>query len=413
MKFLMNTKQVGSTLLGISLLMVGACSDSTSTPTEVVDGDFQAVISAVSSDFGSSEISISNTVTLDDADTVDIDESLESYDIVNGYAAQDLSDITVATYGKNFYRLGRSSQNNITKYSFEDPSDFEWQFSVNSGGETGANPQDILFVSETKAYVLRYGSPSILIINPSVEFNDEESFQIGEIDLSAYDADGVPNMRAGVINDGKLYVVLQALDSSFVPGLAYLAVIDTTTDEELTVGSSVLKGLPLNIRNPIDLDLFGNSLYVSGIGRYGDSFAAPPRDPEFTGGIEKINIKTFSTQLLVDDGNSTTHPFGQVNGLAVVSETLGYFRGYAAWQSESLYQFNPSTGDVVSEPVTDFAGLDIRSISVSPEKELWVGVGDFVNPEIRVINPEDNSLSQTIYTDKIPSEIVFSGDLSE
>jgi len=395
----------------VCLAVTVGCSNSDSTNSVV--RDFQVVITGVSFDYGSSEISLANSIVVDDESTVSVDESELSYDIVNGFAGQDLSDIKATTYGNNFYRLGSSSQDNLTKYSFDNPGLVEWQFSINSEGETGSNPHDLVFISETKAYVIRYGSSSILIINPSVSANDEDNFQVGEIDLSAYDVDGIPNMHRGVIHNDILYVVVQALDSSYTPRDAYLTAIDTKTDKEISIGSNTLKGLALTVRNPIDLDLLGDDLYVSAIGRYGSSDPTSPRDPEYTGGIEKINLGDYTSQLLVDDGSATTHPFGQINGLALVSDTIGYFIGYDGWKDNSLYRFNPSTGNVEATALSGFSHVNIMTIEASPEGELWVGIGDDVTPKIQVISPENNEVKESILTDKNPVAIAFRSELSE
>lgn len=399
----------------VALAAIAGCSDSKSVPVETVNGSYQAVITTVSADFGSSEISLANTIVMDDTSTTDIDESETSYDIVNGFAAQDLSDIRAVTYGKNFYRLGRSSQHHITKYSFDDPNIEQWQFSIDLDGENGGNPHDMVFVNESKAYVIRYGASSILIVNPSVSANEEDDFVLGEIDLSAYDADGIPEMHRAVIHNGVMYVVVQAHDANYVPREAYLVAIDTVTDQEINIGSNVLNGLPLNVRNPVDLDLFGDYVYVSAIGRYGSSFSTPPRAPEYTGGIERISLNDFSSQVIVDDGNATIHPYGQINELTIVSSELAYFAGYHGWKNLSVYQFNPSTGNVVSDAVVVNAdgNKDIRALETSPEGYVWVGVGDDVSPAIKVLDPSDNTVVETILTDKIPGDIEFSSNLSQ
>jgi len=361
MKFGIRSNQVKVAALTCSLFLT-ACSDSNSSNvgTPSLNGDFQAAIVGTSA--SSSEISLANTALVDDIETLDIDESAYSYDLINGYEGIDLNDVAVATYGTSYYRIGRYLQDNITKYSFENPNQPEWQFSVNSEGETGSNPYDILFVSEEKAYVIRYGSDSILVIDPSVEFNEEESFKIGEIDLSAYNhaAQDVPFMSAAVLNDGKLYVVMQVMDADWLPSVAKLAIIDTATDEEIPSSD-----ITLNVKNPIDLDVQGDYLYVSGIGRYENNWANPPTPAEYTGGIEKINLTNFTSELIVDDGDADNHPYGQINGLVLVSDTLGYFRGYASWGSESLFQFNPSTGNVVSTPLAGLSGVDLRVAELS------------------------------------------------
>jgi hypothetical protein len=278
---------------------------------------------------------------------------------------------------------------------------------LNSFIDDSSNPYEMLFVSESKAYILRYGSPDIWIVDPSVSSADEEEFKIGEISLRAYDSDNIPEMVSGLIHDNKLFVIMQAMSSEFIPGDAYMAVIDIYTDLEINIDSNPLKGLALNVKNPIDIDLIGNSIYVTGLGRYGDGGS---RAPEYTGGIEKINLTDYSSTLLVDDGDDVTHPYGLISSLSLISETQGYFTGYGAWQSVSLFEFNPSTGVVSATPVTGYAGENIQSMGVSPTSELWIGFGDFANPEIQIVDPTDNSLIDSITSlDMNPTQIKFNG----
>ena len=413
MKFSISSNQTKLVALALASFIT-ACSDSTSDPKAKVDGVYQAAIASnvYTKDGASDEISLANTLLSDDKATVDVDESLNSYDIVNGYAAGVFGDISVASYGKSYYRIAKFGQDNITKYSFENPNQDEWQFTVNDEGKTHSNPYDILFVNEEKAYVIRYGSDSIWIIDPSVSSNDEAGFKIGEIDLSAYNpADSninVPSMNAAVLDGGLLYVTMQVMHENSVPGDAKLAIINTTDDLE-----TASSGITLKVKNPNDIHVQGNFLYVSGVGKHEDSWVIPTLPAEYTGGIEKIDVRNLTSKLIVDDGDSALHPYGQINGLALISETIGYFRGFSGWSNESLYRFNPSTGVVESEPVTGFSGVDIRLLSASPNDKIWVGINGAVNPEIQVLDPVDNSIIATMYTDKIPSAIAFSGNLSE
>ena len=269
--------------------------------------------------------------------------------------------------------------------------------------DDSSNPYQMLFVSDTKAYILRYGSSDIWVVDPSVLASDEEGFKVGEISLSAYDDDRVPQMVAGLIYDNKLFVVMQAMSEDFVPGDAYMAVVDVLTDEEINVDANPLKGLALKVKNPVDIDLQGNSIFVTGIGRYGSA----PREPEYTGGIEKINLADYSSTILVDDGDDTTHPYGQISGLSIISDTKAYFTGYSAWQSVSLYEFNPSTGVVVDTAIEGYDAIDIQSMEVSPEDDLWLGIGSFSAPEVHIISSTDNTLIDTISLEKNPTQIKF------
>src|SRR5262249_13673444 len=59
------------------------------------------------------------------------------------------------------------------------------QFSVGNG----SNPHDIEIASPTKAYVARYGSPDLWIVNP------QTGAHTGTLSLAAFaDADGIPEM---------------------------------------------------------------------------------------------------------------------------------------------------------------------------------------------------------------------------
>ena len=197
----------------------------------------------------------------------------------------------MATYGEQFYRIGRYKQDNITRYDFNNPSLVEWQFGTDDSvpDSDSSNPYDLVFVNESKAYVIRYGASSIWVVDPSVSSSDDDLFKIGEIDLQAYDDDGVPEMSAAVIHNNRLYVVMQAMDDSSTPGDAYLAVIDTTTDEEINVNDDALNGYPLSVKNPLGLDVIDNNLFVLGVGRYARNWLPVPAPAEYTGGIEKID----------------------------------------------------------------------------------------------------------------------------
>ena len=132
--------------LVIATSFITACGNSSSDP-DICDS-CTVVIAGVASTFDSSEVNLAT--------------SSAPYEIFQGYGAQDLSDIRVAGFGEHFYRIGRSNQDNITKYRFDDPNNVVWQFSTG----VDSNPYDIIFVSEDKAYVLRYGGSSVWIVDP-------------------------------------------------------------------------------------------------------------------------------------------------------------------------------------------------------------------------------------------------------
>lgn len=382
-----------SSVLGVMVLTGCGGSSSSGTLTgSTSSGQNYAVIGAISGDYSASSISL-----VDD---------LSRLDIVNGYAATDKSDIVVGAYGDYFYRIGRYNQDNLTKYSLSNPTQAEWQFSVNEGSES-ANPYQLVFVSNEKAYLLRYGSSKLWVINPSVAANDEAHFKIGEIDLSAYDSvDGKPEMAAAVLVGNRLFVVMQGMDTQYVPGKAWMAVIDTATDKEINTGKGgSLKGVPLSVRNPLDIDAADGAVYIAGAGRYA-GFSGTPA--EYTGGIEKVNTSTYASTLVLDDGDETTHPYGQITALEVVSATEIVFHGYQGWGDGGLYRLDLTTQTVDQAVFNGINHQDIKVLEMDPLGRLWVGLGDYSAPSIQILNPQNQALISTLLLTQNPGSLVFS-----
>ncbi|WP_197486017.1 hypothetical protein, partial [Oleiphilus sp. HI0061] len=110
--------------------------------------------------------------------------------------------------------------------------------------------------------------------------------------------------------------------------------------------------------------------------------------------------------------SETAGLYGNIAASVYVSDTLAYFQGNESWGSSSLYQFNPTTGAVVTEPVTGFESVDIQSLELSPSGQLWVGVGDFATPQIQILNTSNNAVVDTIQLSNNPGSITFSENLS-
>lgn len=312
------------------------------------------------------------------------------------------SDLTVAAYGQHFYRIERAfSGNNITKFSSSDPQTPIWQYSTNDpAGAVASDPHDMVFASETKAYVLRYGSNKMWIVDPSAE--TEANFKIGEIDLSAYaDADGVPEMDSGVIVDGNLYITLQRLDNFAVTQIAYVAIFDVTTDEEIdaNITGDSLKGIPLQTRNTTNIvyEPISNAIFVQGSGSFFPE--------EFTGGIEKIDLATLSPTVILDDGDAVIHPYGLITEMAVVSDTVLYFVGYAGYTDNTLYKLDLSTAEISATAVPSLINGKMSNLTADNEGLLWVS--DSANATVRIIDPATDTEIDALSTNLNPEKIVF------
>lgn len=313
-----------------------------------------------------------------------------------------ISDISVVAYGRYFYRLEMFNADNITKFSIDAPATPIWQFSTqDTDGTVSSNPHDLVFASRTKAFLLRYGKSKAWVVNPSTI--NQQGFKTGEIDLSAYaDADGIPEMDRGIVAGGKLFITLQRFDStSWTPGTAYLAVFDVASGVEIDTGiqnNDGVKGIPLPIKNPGKIQYLSasNKIYVQGVG---ENFAVPA---VYSGGIAEIDPSTYEAILLVGDGD----PFGNISQMAIVSDTKGYFVGYAGWGDNSLYTFNPMTGMTQSGPVAGISGINIAGLDVDIHSKLWLL--DQSGHGVLVIDPADDSIENTVIdTELDPIAIAF------
>lgn len=341
--------------------------------------------------------------------------SVVSVDKVNGRraAATKLdvsgSDLKVVAHGGYFYRLERSTKNNITKYNINDPSTLIWQFSTDDEIDDNSNPHDLVFVNDQKAYLLRYGSPKVWIVDPSVSANNEAHFKTKEIDLSAYnDADGKPEAQAGVIVGDRLYIILQRIDFShgwgnYVYNTSYVAVFNTTTNNEIDTGKGVggLKGIAIpDIKNPVEISYVPatGKLYVLCVGNW-DAASAP------IGGIVSIDPATFTAKIVITDNNDS---YGAVTGMAILKSSKGYFIGEAAWQDDSLYSFNPSTGgditDIAEFDQKGLAGMD-DGIVIDEKNMLWVC--NQTDHRIDIVNTATDSIDESVNTKLNPLNIAF------
>ena len=217
------------------------------------------------------------------------------------------SDSAVRYHQGRIYIINRFGQDNILVLDENDPRTPLTQYSVGNG----TNPQDIEIVSSTKAYVSRYESTEVLILNP------QDGTQLGTIDLSLFaDADGTPEMAQMALWDSHLYVALQRLDrdGGFVPsGQSLLAVIDTPIDALVDMDPSTdgIQAWPLTATNPNDLVVAGDLLAVSQTAVFGDT----------AGGIEVLDLTTGTSRGLVV---SEADLEGDITALTLVNSNRGY-----------------------------------------------------------------------------------------
>lgn len=351
-----------------------------------------AVVATVAADYSSGAHSV-----------IDVDPVGGPRVVQNELLPTDSSDVIVAAYENYFYRIERTGGDNVTKFDIAAPDTVIYQYSVLGSDESGlANAYGMIFVSSEKAYLLRYGKNVAWIVNPSAE--SEDAFKIGELDLSAYDdGDGAPEMAAGVIVDGKLFIAMQRLDGSTPSNTAYVAVFDTDTDTEIDTGvtnSDGVLGIPLTVSNPLGVTYCSDNdtIYVQAVGDYYST--------SYPGGIETINPSTYATSVLIDEIEDGV----KVSGIAILSADKGYLVDYAAWGSNTLYEFSPTDGTISDDPVDDsLSGISIAGMQsgtyLDQNDMLWVC--DQTNAQVTIIDTTDNSIDESVSTSLNPSMVTF------
>ena len=399
--------------LGIlsSVIILAACGGgSNNNENQNSDATTQiAVVQTVAADFSGS-----NMQTID----------LDTFEVSGGLLPRVESDYFLEVGVDTVFQIGRFNIDLISAYNEQSISSSSalYEYSLlDTPEDPTSNVHAMAIVSDTKAYLIPYGSNTVWIVNPSAE--NEDSFKIGELDLSPYaDSDGLVEAETAIIVDGLLYIAMQRLDRdngfSPVANSAWIAVFDIATDEEVdtNLNDAVenLRGIELDIQNVQHFSYHEDAgLFLQGIGDPWGGFSGRP--VSYGGGIVKIDTVDFSVELVLDDGTPESHPYDYIANVVVLSEEVGYFVGLAGFQSTTLYRFNPQTGDVYRVDGAMFNSMDITSLQVAPNGEVWVGIGfksvdgaDDVLPQIARLDP-----SNVVTTDGVGDELATVAHMDE
>ncbi|HOW16848.1 MAG TPA: hypothetical protein PK443_03965 [bacterium] len=316
------------------------------------------------------------------------------------------SDLWISAFNKNFYRIEAYGTNTVTKFSMQNPVKPVWEFST-EGTENNSNPHQIVFVNENKAYLIRYGSPKVWIINPSALVESE--LKTGELDLSAYnDSDGCPEPASAIIVDDMLFIVMQRLSPSGGFPMApvndtYVAVFDINTDIEIDTDPFLggLKGIKLDVRNPFaKIKHYGNYLYVAGA----DGTLSNTNNP-IKGGVQKINLNTLKAEAGI------IAPTTQITGLEIISDTQGYFIQYDDWNNCSLKRFNPQTGYIYPNNVAGIGNSgtkNLQAIIKDDDDLLWLADWSYIDGGMYVIDTATDTIQEgPLDIGLSPMDVVF------
>ncbi len=248
------------------------------------------------------------------------------------------------------------------------------QFSVGPG----SNPQDICFVSETRAFVSRYESAELWEVDPTTGEHTDS------IDLSPLaDGDGIPEMHSMFIADGKLFLALQRLDRDnyWVPvPPSYLAVIDLEDNSLIDVDPETpgIQGIRLSATNPnsfIIEDPTTGNLLLGECGAYGAA----------DGGIEAVDPLTMTSQgMLIDEATLG----GDINSWDTLDGALAYCVVLSPTWTTSIVCVDLRSGTKEATIATS-SEYAYAHVNLEPSSgDLFVADRTFALPGVRVFDGE-------------------------
>ena len=303
--------------------------------------------------------------------------SFSMFDTATRVASCDVgpahSDARVRAWGGRVYIVNRFGADNITVLDGATGA-LVRQFSVGNG----ANPYDIALVSTTKAYVTRYESTDLWVVNPST------GAHTGTIGLGGLaDADGIPEMDRLQLVGPLLFVSLQRVDrnAGFQPtDTSLVAVVDTRTDQLVDCDATRpgVQGIVLPRTNPVTpfvLDVPRSRLYLGCAGSYGVA----------DGGIVRLDPVRLVAEAVVAREDSLG---GDVLDLAWTDDARAFAIVSDALFNTALIRWSPTTGRRTQTLFTT-GGFSLSDCEVRPDgAEVWVCNSTFQTPGVRVYNAQ-------------------------
>jgi hypothetical protein len=327
--------------------------------------------------------------------------------VTDGYLAKNDSDYTVEVHGEYFYHIGRKDIDTIQRFHIDSPN---LGFYPNNGyvlrdaGEvTSSNPQDIAFINDQLAVITFLGKTEAWVVNP--EAQNFADFKIRELDLSAYAFnDGIPDAKNVEVINGRAFISMQQVDFSngYSKEQAYIAVFDTSSWEELDANPQEpgVKAIALTIRNPLDMQIVDDHLYV-----YGMDYSS------YVGGLEVINPSTLTSNVIYRDNAET----GRIFNLTMVSANQAYAIDYAGWKNNSFKSIAINNDSVTITPVTGYENTYLTALGSDSTSNVWLGLGAIAadgdtparQPGVQVFTSAAELSGEVLTTDLDPDKIVF------
>jgi hypothetical protein len=285
------------------------------------------------------------------------------------------SDAVSRYFDPYIYVLNRKGADNVQILDPNDGFSTIRQFSVGAGSD----PHDIVVLSPTKAYVTRYDTNSIWIVDPSL------GVQTGSIDLSTLaDGDGLAEIDMMCRVGERVFVTVQRLDRDHYwgpSGTSYVAAIDALTDTPIDADPSTPGVQPITLTgaNPysdLQLDPYTGKLYVACAGFWGLQ----------DGGVEVIDPVALESEGFIFLETTAQGDFIDVEidlgtkGFAIVMDANFY---------TVLISFDAGTGTKIQTLYAPGAYV-LQDIEVSPHKELFLADRTPTQPGVRIYDVYTN-----------------------
>jgi hypothetical protein len=249
------------------------------------------------------------------------------------------------------------------------------------GDEPLPNPHDVAIDPAGRLWVTRYNLPSLAII-------DAAGAHLTKIDLSALsDGDGIPEMEAVTISDGRAYVSMQRLnrsDGSYDPvDSGLIAVLDASPPHD------VIATAPLEGRNP-----FGS--LVTG------AYVSSPdlqwiRDPMNQRPPHPLGPSTIDASALRGSRHLDRPAENLRKGFLLLAVGKGDLRSLSA--TDGLFLFEPAANraDLLVDENT--LGGSVTRAVFAGDAEAYVivaGAGDNNPTSVLQVDPSRGSVVRTI-----------------
>ena len=306
--------------------------------------------------------------------------------------ASPASDAALRYYNGRLYVVNRFGGDNIQVVN---PATYAnvIQFSVGNG----SNPHDIAFASPTKAYVTRYESPDLWIVNP------QTGAFLGAIGLgAAADHDGIPEMDRMIVVGPLLFISLERIDrpGGFQPDdSAYVAVVDTRADTLVDCDPALpgKQAILLQLTNPattFQFDATTSRLLIGCAGKYG----------VLDGGVEWIDPVN-----LVSGGVAVTEAAlgGDVSDVVWAGAQKSYAIVADLSSNTSLVSWSPAAGTLLGT-LWNPGGYSLSDAEATGTGELWVCRNSFSGSALRVFSiASDTPSGADLHCTLPPTAITF------